>query len=183
MNVRTLVGTCGFAASQAQTFPDFGVVEIQQTFYQPPRLATLARWRREAPEGFVFTLEASQLLAAEPTSPTYRRLREVLSHGQLARAGGFRWNPVTREAWERTREAAAALRAEAILFQTPSSFLPTRDRLRRLFETVDRDGRWLVLEARGEAWTDEILSRVLAGLSLVHGVDPFLRAPSGGGVR
>jgi uncharacterized protein YecE (DUF72 family) len=36
------------------------VVEVQQTFYQPPRVATLEKWRLDAPANFEFTLEAWQ---------------------------------------------------------------------------------------------------------------------------
>jgi uncharacterized protein YecE (DUF72 family) len=50
------VGTCGFCMRQAELFRTFRVTEIQQTFHQPPRLATVERWRRDAPDGFEFTL-------------------------------------------------------------------------------------------------------------------------------
>jgi uncharacterized protein YecE (DUF72 family) len=186
VKTKTLAGTCGFAESHAKTFEDFGIVEVQQTFYQPPRATTAARWRAEAPTDFVFTLKAWQLLTHEATSPTYRRLTEPLSDGQLARAGGFRWNPVTRMAWRHTLELAETLRAEAIVFQTPRSFLPVRDNLRRIyrfFETVDRQERRMVFEPRGDAWTDQVVRRLLTDLDLVHGVDPFLRRPVGRGMR
>ncbi len=122
----------------------------------------------------------------EATSPTYRRLKEILSDKQLAMVGGFKWNAVTRMAWRRTREFAQALRAEAIVFQSPRSFLPTRDNLRRVyrfFEVIDRQGRRMVFEPRGEAWTDDIVRGVVGDLNLVHGVDPFLRKPVGRGMR
>lgn len=68
----TPIGTCGFAESHAATFRDFGIVEIQQTFYQPPRDTTAEKWRAEAPQDFVFTLKAWQLITHEAASPTYR---------------------------------------------------------------------------------------------------------------
>ncbi len=186
MKTKTLVGTCGFAESHGNTFKDFGIVEIQQTFYQPPRVATVERWREEAPDDFIFTLKAWQLLTHKATSPTYRRLREPLSPSQLAKVGSFKWNPVTYMAWHRTLELAEALQAEAIVFQTPRSFLPTRDnlcRLHRFFEAIDRHGRRMVFEPRGDAWTDKIVRRVISDLTLVHGVDPFLDRPVGRGIR
>jgi uncharacterized protein YecE (DUF72 family) len=186
MQTTTAVGTCGFAVSHAKTYHDFGIVEVQQTFYQPPRVTTVRRWREQAPRDFIFTLKAWQLLTHEAGSPTYRRLREPLSGRRLAQAGSFKWNPVTRTAWQRTRELAAALQAEAVVFQTPRSFVPTPDNLRRLyrfFEIIDRQGRRMVFEPRGDAWTDEIVRRVITDLNLVHGVDPFLRRPVGRGLR
>ncbi len=109
-----------------------------------------------------------------------------MSDNQLARVGGFRWNPVTRMAWLRTREFADVLQAEAIVFQTPRSFLPTRGNLRRVrhfFEAIDRQGRRMVFEPGGDAWTDKIVRRVITALSLVHAVDPFLRRPVSRGMR
>lgn len=184
--VRAWVGTCGFAASHRRCFEDFPIVEVQQTFYDPPRTSTVARWREEAPVGFVFTLKAWQILTHEASSPTYRRLKHPLPDRDRAKAGGFRWNSLTRMAWQRTLELADALRAEAIVFQTPRSFLPSRENLRRLhrfFEAIDRGGRRMVFEPRGAAWTSDILRGVIGELALVHGVDPFLRRPVGRGMR
>lgn len=186
MKANTLTGTCGFAESHGETFRDFGIVEIQQTFYQPPRAATAQRWREQAPDTFVFSIKAWQLLTHEATSPTYRRLKEPLSDHQLTQAGGFKWNPVTRMAWDRTLELAEALDAEAIVLQTPRSFLPTRSNLRRIyrfFEAIERQGRRMIFEPRGDAWTDEIVGPLVTDLVLIHAVDPFLRRPVGRGVR
>lgn len=183
--LRVRVGTCGFPEAQARLFREFDIVEVQQTFYQPPAVATAARWREQAPPGFVFTLKAWQLLTHPPDSPTYRRLKEDLG-ARLARAGGFKWNAVTRMAWRRTREIADALAAEAVVFQTPRRFRPTRQNLRRLyrfFERIDRGGRRMAFEPRGGDWDDATLRRLTADLELIHVVDPFLRKPVGRGLR
>ena len=68
------VGCCGFGMARARYAALFPVVEVQQTFYQPPRVATAARWRAAAPPPFVFSVKAWQLITHEPASPTYRRL-------------------------------------------------------------------------------------------------------------
>ncbi|RME32645.1 MAG: DUF72 domain-containing protein [Gammaproteobacteria bacterium] len=183
---RVRVGTCGFAESRGRIFADFDLIEVQQTFYQPPREETALRWREEAPRDFFFTLKAWQLITHERSSPTYRRLREPLSEADLSRAGAFRWNAVTRMAWRRTLGIARALRARAVLFQTPPSFLPTPGHLRnlrRFFEAAERDGLRLVFEPRGEAWTPAVLRPLLSDLGLLHGVDPFLTRPVGRGLR
>lgn len=184
---RIAVGTCGFAESQARTWQDFDLVEIQQTFYEPPRTATARKWRASAPERFFFTLKAWQIITHEAGSPTYSRLRTPLDARARRQAGSFRWNPVTRMAWERKLEIALALEARALLFQTPARFLPTEenlDRLRTFFTRIERPPCMrMVFEPRGEAWTDEILRPLLAELSLVHAVDPFLRRSLGRGLR
>lgn len=174
------MGVCGFAESQERIFRDFDVLEVQQTFYQPPAPAAAERWKVKAPPSFVFTLKAWQLITHEASSPTYRRLREKLISGSLIQAGAFRWNDTTRMAWERTFEIAETLDAWGIVFQTPRSFEPTTENLRRIrkfFETVDRGGRRMVFEPRGGAWTDRIVAPLVQDLDLVHCVDPFLREP------
>lgn len=92
------VGTCGFAAAQATLFREFDILEVQQTFYQPPGVSTVTRWREHAPPDFIFTIKAWQLLTHEPGSPTYRRLKEDLGSARLAQAASFKWNDVTRMA-------------------------------------------------------------------------------------
>ena len=180
------VGTCGFRGRQADTFTDLDLVEIQQSFYQPPRLATAARWRARAPAAFAFTLKAWQLVTHAASSPTYRRLRESLSPTDRELAGGLRWNRVTRRAWDRTRAVADCLRAEAIVLQTPRSFRPTAANLRRLerfFARIERDGRWIVFEPRGPAWDAGEPAALLRSLGIVRGVDPFLADPPAAGLQ
>lgn len=182
----TRVGTCGFAEAQDTLFADFSILEVQKTFYQPPKVETAQRWRRKAPSDFVFTLKAWQLITHESSSPTYRRLRESLTDEALDRCGRFRWNETTREAWARTQEIADALDAEAILFQTPKSFEPTGENLthlRTFLSEIDRRGRTMVFEPRGSAWTDEIVRDLATDLNFVHGVDPFLRSPVTNGLQ
>ncbi|MFB6261040.1 MAG: DUF72 domain-containing protein [Thiohalorhabdaceae bacterium] len=178
------VGTCGFREAQATIFADMDCLEVQRTFYQPPRVATARRWRERAPDSFRFMVKAWQLITHEASSPTYRRLREELPEDQRAECGRLRWNATTAEAWQRTQAIADALDAEAVVFQTPKSFRPSSENLanlRRFFGEADRRGRWLVFEPRGEAWADDLLADLTAELDLIHAVDPFLRAPVGEG--
>jgi uncharacterized protein YecE (DUF72 family) len=183
---QVLVGCCGFPGGQKRCFASVEILEVQQTFYQPPRVETAARWRAAAPAGFVFTLKAWQLVTHEASSPTYRRLREPLSDAARRQAGGFRFNTLTRRAWARTLEIAAALDAPLILLQTPRSFTPDAGnlrRLRRFLEAVERQGRRIAFEPRGERWTDDVVRSIVEDLEIVHAVDPFLDAPIGGGLR
>lgn len=55
------VGLCGFTIGAAAYFETFGVVEVQQTFYDPPAPSTLDRWRAQAPPAFEFTMKAWRL--------------------------------------------------------------------------------------------------------------------------
>lgn len=184
--VDVLVGTCGFAEAQDRIFQDFDILEVQKTFYQPPMVSTAERWREKAPADFVFTVKAWQLLTHEASSPTFRRLKEDLSDDERAQAGSFRWNDVTRMAYERTQAIAEALDAEGVLFQTPASFEPTEEnlgRLRDFFGEIDRHGRRMMFEPRGEDWDDATVRQLVRDLDLVHAVDPFIREPVGRGLR
>ena len=173
------VGLCGFTIGAGAYFREFRVVEVQQTFYEPPQDATMVRWRRQAPLRFEFTIKAWQLVTHDATSPTYRRLRRPLSAEQRAGAGSFRLSDTVLMAWERTLECARLLRATAILLQCPASFKPTAEnvaRLRAFCETAERpDGVRLLWEPRGPAWEDDLLRGLCAELDLVHVVDPFVR--------
>src|SRR3954447_10366896 len=128
------VGLCGFTMAFADYVREFGVVEVQQTFYEPPGDATLLRWRRQAPLRFEFTLKAWQLITHEASSPNYRRLRRPLSAQERRESGGFRTTPVVLEAWSRTLACARLLRATAVLLQCPRSFRPTPENTRRMRE-------------------------------------------------
>ena len=172
------IGCCGFPRRQAEYYQHFSLVEVQQTFYKPPQLATAQRWRAEAPPGFQFALKAWQLITHEPTSPTYRQARLTLE-GPPENYGAFRPTAQVLAAWQRTWEIAQALRAPLILFQCPASFTPTAEHiadLRRFFREVGRGGLTFAWEPRG-AWPDETVQELCQELSLVHAVDPFARPP------
>jgi uncharacterized protein YecE (DUF72 family) len=173
------VGLCGFSMSIAD-YPDhFPVVEVQQTFYQPPAVATMRRWRERMPAGFEFTIKAWQLVTHTSRSPTWRRLRRPMDEEERAGAGAFRPTPIVAEAWQTTVACARLLGASAIVFQCPASFGPTDENvanLRSFFRGIDRpDGVRLLWEPRGPAWQDPLLRGLCAELDLTHVVDPFVR--------
>ena len=171
------LGLCGFTIGVADYFREFEVVEVQQTFYEPPRDETLRRWRAQAPLRVEFTLKAWQLVTHEASSPTYRRLRRPLSGEQRSQCGSFRSTPVVQDAWARTVQCARILRATAILLQCPASFRPTGEnveRLRAFAATAERpEGVRLLWEPRG-AWPPETVAALCGELGLVHVVDPFV---------
>lgn len=172
------MGLCGAGTALTSYARSFGVLEVQQTFYEPPREATLRRWRASVPPSFEFTVKAWQLITHEAKSPTYRRLRTPLTAEERGEAGGFRWTPVVVTAWETTLACAAALQASAVLLQCPASFRPTDTAVARLREFASRArrpaGLRLLWEPRG-AWPDDLVRDLCAELDLTHAADPFLR--------
>lgn len=169
-------GCCGFRSSQREYTARFPVVEVQQTFYQPPKVETLRRWREDAPEGFEFTLKAWMLITHEARSPVYRRLKRELTDTEKEGAGGFRASKIVREAWRTTLACIEALEARRVLFQCPASFKPTAQnikRLRRFFDTIKRpDSLQCLWEPRGD-WPRELILELCRELRLIHVVDPF----------
>ncbi|MBV9125855.1 MAG: DUF72 domain-containing protein [Planctomycetes bacterium] len=168
------VGPCGFCLRHQDLFRTFAVLEIQQTFYQPPRLATVQRWRQEAGDQFEFTLKAFQAITHEGSSPTYRRCK--LSPGERAECGSFRDTPVVRFAWETTLALARALEATFMIFQCPASFRPTAANLANLrwfFKWAERGRLLFGWEPRGRAWTAALVTDLCRELNLIHVVDPF----------
>lgn len=139
----TQVGTCGFGRAQADYARSFSCVEVQHTFYQPPQLKTLERWRMLMPSDFEFVIKAWQLITHDARSPTYRRLKRQLSGTEKMEAGYFRNSAIVKEAWDTTLAWAKALSARTILFQCPASFTQTTEHitnLERFFTGIDRQG-------------------------------------------
>ena len=172
------IGTCGFRRSKEEYVKSLSTVEIQHTFYQPPQVSTLEKWREAMPDNFEFTLKAWQLITHEGTSPTYKRLRKPLEEKVLKEAGFFRNSGAVNEAWERTLASAQALNARTVLFQCPVKFEPTRtniSRMTKFFSKAERASLNFAWEPRGPAWTDAIVKKLCTDLDLWHTVDPFAR--------
>lgn len=158
----------------------FPTVEIQNTFYEPPRDTVMQRWRAVTAPSLEYTMKVWQLVTHAAGSPTYRRMKTALPAG--AEPGFFRESAAVEEGWRRSVDCARILGATAMLFQCPASFTPTPEnvaRLRGFFERIDRPAARLLWEPRGAAW---VKARGLAlslcrELDLVYVVDPFVTEP------
>lgn len=182
--MKVKIGCCGFPKARSQYYKFFKVVEIQQTFYQPPHLTTAARWRKEAPADFEFAVKAWQLITHEANSPTYRRLKLSWPQKKLSACGSFKCSGEVLLAWQKTKEIASALEAKVVVFQTPASFHPLPaniTNLRKFFHEIKRENFILVWEPRGK-WKREEIQSLCQELNLVHGVDPFKADPQYGDI-
>ncbi len=178
------VGLCGFTISMEDYPIYFPIVEVQQTFYQPPRDETMRKWVEATPAGFEFTLKAWQLVTHPASSPTYRRTRRVLDPRERAGCGFFQDTAIVAEGYRRSIECARVLGATALLFQCPSSFRPDAasiERLRSFFRRIERPpGLRLLWEPRGAAWVAarEKARALCEELDIVHVIDPFVTPPA-----
>jgi uncharacterized protein YecE (DUF72 family) len=175
MNGQINIGTSGFRLTKSEYVKLLSCVEIQHTFYQPPQISTLERWRSEVPPEFQFVLKAWQLITHEAKSPTYKRLKKKLSETEKEETGYFKPTSIVREAWETTLECAKALKAKTILFQCPASFKQTNENianLEKFFSTLNREKLNLCWEPRGD-WDSAVIKGICKNLKLWHAVDPF----------
>jgi len=179
------VGCCGFAAARQRYFKTLSLVEVQQTFHDPPQVKTAEKWRQEAPEGFEFAVKAWQLITHPATSPTYRRLRRPLTESDKAKVGNFQVTGPVLEAWKATLAVVRALDARVVLFQCPASFKPTDanfGNMRKFFTTIERGDLRLAWEPRGK-WDASTVRSLCDELRLIHCVDPFVNQPITAGTR
>jgi uncharacterized protein YecE (DUF72 family) len=175
------VGCCGFPVNRSTYYQNFDVVEVQQTFYQLPRIATGEKWREEAPPKFEFTMKAWQLITHEASSPTYRRLRMAIPEKTKKNYGFFKATEEVEEAWAKTADFAMALRAEKIVFQSPASFHPSNEsikNLRQFFKKTKIPSLMFIWEPRGK-WERELVERLCEELRIVPCLNPF----EGGSIR
>ncbi len=171
------IGTCGFRNTKESYAEVLSTVEIQHTFYQPPQVKTLEKWREAMPDGFEFTIKAWQLITHESTSPTYKRLKRTLTETEASEAGFFKPSAIVKEALEITLACAEALGARTILFQCPAKFTQTKENisnLRKFIQGIDQGDLNLAWEPRG-AWDDKTVKKICDDLELWHVVDPFAR--------
>lgn len=179
------IGCCGFPVAKDRYYQAFDVVELQQTFYQPPELATVKRWRDSSPPGFEFTLKAWQLITHPPSSPTYRKLRQVLPEKIKKNYGFFRPTKEVLKAWDVIDEICQVLKTKVVVFQCPPSFTPTREHrqdLKKFFRSIDRSNYTFCWEPRGE-WEARLVESLCRELDLVHSVDPFKSSPTYGKIK
>lgn len=164
------VGCCGFPVSMKKYFQTFKLVEIQKTFYKPPKLSTAFKWRKASPKDFEFTVKAWQIITHPYESPTYKKVKLEYSSNY----GFFKPTKEVFEAWEYTYEIAKALNARIVVFQTPPSFKPEKNNisnLRNFFSSIS--GFKFVWEVRGE-WKEKEIKTLCEELNLIHSVDPFV---------
>ena len=175
-NIR--IGTCGFRNTKEEYAEVLSTVEVQHTFYQPPQIVTLEKWRAAMPRDFEFTLKAWQLITHESSSPTYKRLKRKLTEKELEESGFFKPTGIVNEALEMTLTCAKALNARTILFQCPAKFTPLPENIANMmqfFHGIKRGKMNFAWEPRGAGWTDDLVRDICKELDLWHTVDPFAR--------
>jgi len=173
------IGCCGFPIKREIYYQNLDVVEIQQTFYQLPRISTGRRWKEEVPLNFEFTMKAWQLMSHEASSPTYRRLRMDIPEKEKKHYGFFKNTEEVDKAWSKTGEFARALGAKKILFQSPKSFHPSGEHIKNLkqfFKKIKRNSFTFIWEPRGQ-WEREEVEELCEEMGIISCLDPYNNDP------
>jgi len=185
------IGCCGFPVGRKKYYENFSLVEINSTFYQIPNILLAEKWRSEAPKNFEFTMKAWQLITHEPSSTTYRRLKDKIPEKKKKNYGFFRPTEEVFSAWERTLEFAKILKASIVIFQCPPSFKPTEENkknMKKFFSQITKSPsphtkKWcgaspvtLIWEPRGE-WKPEEIKELCRELNLIHCTNPLESMP------
>lgn len=98
------VGCAGFPVPATRYFKEFSFVEVQETHVALPGTGTIRRWKREAPEGFVFSLLAPREIGQE----------------------GYREGKVTESGLKALLEVSKELEATIAIFVAPPEFTANR---------------------------------------------------------
>lgn len=179
------VGCCGFPVSRSKYFSTFNIVELQNTFYKPPDLDWAESFRKSIPHGFTVTMKAWQALTHSSTSPTWRKTKAP-PRGSIENYGWLKPTRENIEAWARVIEVARALKACAIVLQTPPTMPFSEESIswvRAFFrEAMSIAPKELVVgwEPRGE-WASnrstEFLKAILEENCVTNIVDLLKRKP------
>jgi uncharacterized protein YecE (DUF72 family) len=98
------IGCAGFPVPATRYFKEFLFVEVQETHVSTPGTGTIRRWRREAPEGFVFALLAPREIGQE----------------------GFREGKITETALRNLTDVTKELAGQTAVFVAPPEFTASR---------------------------------------------------------
>ncbi len=126
------IGCAGFPQRHAICYQELDVVEVQATFYKPPHVETVQKWREEAPPKFAFTMKAWQLITHSPYIPTYQRSGMDIPAEKMSHYGSFR----PSERYTQPGSIPATWRwgctPNGWSFKCPASFRPNPGNLRNL---------------------------------------------------
>ena len=154
MKTNVKIGTCGFRANKTEYAEFLSTVEVQHTFYQPPQIKTLEKWRAEVPDIAI----RSSFVVGFPgeTEEDFDYLLNWLEEAQLDRVGAFRFEPVEgaaanalpdpvpdalkEERFARVMELTARISAEKLAARVGQTIDVLIDRVDEVLPE-DRDGR------------------------------------------
>lgn len=154
------VGCAGFPVPATRYFKEFSFVEVQETHVAQPGTGTIRRWKREAPEGFFFSLLAPREIGQE----------------------GYREGKVTENALKALMDVAKELEASIAIFVAPPEFVSNRAnkaQLKTFLASVKKKFGRIVWEPP-PGWDPDDAAALAAEAGAVAARDPLQHGASGG---
>jgi uncharacterized protein YecE (DUF72 family) len=154
------VGCAGFPVPATRYFKEFLFVEVQDTHVAQPGTGTLRRWRREAPPGFSFAMQAPRDIGAE----------------------GFREGKVIDGAVKNLVEVGKELDAQVAVFAAAPDFACSRGNrtaVREFLERVKKKFERIVWEPPA-SWDADEASALAAESGATAARDPLASGPASG---
>ncbi len=153
----------------------FPIVEVDSTYYGPPREHVAGLWVERTPDHFTFDVKAYRLLTGHPTPPKslWKDVRGELPEAAAAKRNVYAKDlpdELLAEAFHRFNEALMPLHSAgklgAVLFQFPPYFFPAPASYRFLeYVAAHVPDYTVAVEFRNDRWLDERRrERVLAFL-------------------
>lgn len=154
------IGCSGFPVPATRYLREFMLAEIADTFLGVPGPALVRRWKREAPEGFVFTALAPREIGID----------------------GFKPSPAADSAWESFLPVARELEAKAIVIPSNPETPPGkvhRAQARAFFEKISTEKLPVVVWDPPPTWEIKECEAAVKDLKVHVARDPLRHAPFG----
>ncbi|HEX8098641.1 MAG TPA: DUF72 domain-containing protein [Actinomycetota bacterium] len=169
----TLIKHGGFYPKEAKSAEDrlkfyasqFGIVEVDSTYYFPPSERNSVLWIERTPKDFVFNIKAYSLLTQHPTKvdSLYAEVRDELPADLKEKRNVYVDkvpDELVNEVWERFRSALMPLHSAgklgAVLLQFPQWFVISRASKNYILNCKERLPDYRVaVEFRHKSWMSE----------------------------
>lgn len=152
------IGCAGFPVPATRYFKEFLFVEVTDTHVAQPGAGTIRRWRREAPPGFVFAVQAPKDVGQE----------------------GYREGKLVESALKNMVEVAKELEAGTAIFVSPADFAssrPNKTAVREFLASIKKRFKRIVWEPP-PAWNADEAHALALESGAVAARDPLVSGPA-----
>ena len=153
------IGCAGFPVPATRYFKEFLFVEVTDTHVAQPGAGTIRRWRREAPPGFVFAVQAPNDVGLE----------------------GYRAGKLVESALKNMADVARELEAQIGVFVSPPDFAasrPNKTAVREFLASVGKKRFKRVVWEPPPTWDADEAHALALESGAVAARDPLTSGPS-----
>ncbi len=161
--------------SKKYLFSCVDVIELQDSFNNPPKSQSGKKLRSETPANVFFSVQLPKHLFLQPAS-------NAKLVGEISNYGEFQNTEENRQLLNKAIKYADSVNADTVVLITPSSFTPAKPRREALlsfFENVDLGSKQLVWQPSGP-WESEAAASFALEMNAILAVDPLRDQPPNG---